>query len=322
MDECISVIVPVYNVENYLSDCVDSILAQTYGELEIILVDDGSTDGCGAICDEYVKKDFRVKVIHKKNGGLGDARNAGIQAAAGKYLAFVDSDDMLDQKMFEKLYDALKQANAQAAICGFQYMDDAGRCTEKCLAGEHSFLVSGKEVQKRYFENYNASMIYTVAWNKLYSRELFQQLRYPAGVLHEDEFLTMRVLYSVQKIAVIPYAGYLYRMREKSIMDRFDARRFQLFDAYISRLKFYEEKEEKVIWLKTFQLYLHMFEQYVQWQKEKGIKSESGVVEEYRRKLNKLYQKSRYHLSGRLWAEYEMSMKMPGVYHAIWKMMK
>ena len=322
MNECISVIVPIYNVEKYLSECIESILHQTYKNLEIILVDDGSPDGCGKICDEYEKKDNRIKVNHKKNGGLGDARNKGIKAATGEYLFFVDSDDVLEYLILEKLHDALFQMKAQVAICGFQYIDHLGVKKDKCSATDKLFLASGKEIQKRYFGTYNDSMIYTVAWNKLYRKELFQNIEYPSGVLHEDEFLTLRLLYPAEIIAVIPYIGYLYRMRDESIMDCFDARRFQLFDAYLARLQFYEEKNEKELWTRTFQLYLHMFEQYVEWQREKESKSDKEVIKKYRNKLKKFHQNSKYRVTGKLLIEYEMSVRLPEFYHLIWKIMK
>ena len=120
--DTISVIVPVYNIEGYLGKCIDSIIAQTYKDLEIILVDDGSSDHCGAICDKYAKKDNRIKVIHKPNGGLSDARNHGIEAATGSYLGFVDGDDYIEPQMYEKLHNALVENDAEMSICSFRYV--------------------------------------------------------------------------------------------------------------------------------------------------------------------------------------------------------
>ena len=122
----VSVIVPIYNVEKYLRKCVDSILNQTYKNLEIILVDDGSPDNCGNICDEYALSDSRIRIIHKKNGGLSDARNAGLDIARGNYILFVDSDDYIDETMVEKLYEALEKEKAEMSLCSFVYVNDDG----------------------------------------------------------------------------------------------------------------------------------------------------------------------------------------------------
>ena len=131
MKPLISVIVPIYKVEKYLTICVDSLLRQSYGNLEIILVDDGSPDECPAICDQYQNKDNRIKVIHKKNGGLSDARNAGLDIAQGEYVAFVDSDDFIDEDYICKLYDALQQNRASIAVCGIQIIDESNKVTEQ-----------------------------------------------------------------------------------------------------------------------------------------------------------------------------------------------
>ena len=125
LDE-ISVIIPIYNVEKYLEKCIDSVLAQTYRNIEIILVDDGSTDKCADICDSYLKKDSRVKVIHKVNGGLSSARNAGLDIAEGDFISFVDSDDFIEKEMLEKLYEALMEADADMAVCNFRWIDTNG----------------------------------------------------------------------------------------------------------------------------------------------------------------------------------------------------
>ena len=131
MNEQISVIIPVYNVEKYLSDCVESVLRQTYTDLEIILVDDGSKDASGRICDDYAKQDLRVRVIHKQNGGLSSARNAGIESANGQYLYFLDSDDWIAENAIELLYEAIKNTQSDLALCNMQYTDVRGRNISK-----------------------------------------------------------------------------------------------------------------------------------------------------------------------------------------------
>lgn len=150
MKPLISVIVPIYKVEKYLTICVDSLLHQSYGNLEIILVDDGSPDECPAICDQYQNKDNRIKVIHKKNGGLSDARNAGLDIAQGEYVAFVDSDDFIDEDYICKLYDALQQNRASIAVCGIQIIDESNKVTEQIYVTQDKKqeLYTGRDYKK------------------------------------------------------------------------------------------------------------------------------------------------------------------------------
>ncbi|MGM9594487.1 MAG: glycosyltransferase family 2 protein [Candidatus Onthomonas sp.] len=204
MNDKISVIVPIYNVEPYLRKCVDSILAQTYQNLEIILVDDGSPDSCGAICDEYAKKDSRVTVIHKSNGGLSDARNAGLDVITGNYVAFVDSDDWIEAQMYEKLLGYLKHFNADIALGGVadEWEHDGTITTVKVSDyGCTPFAVNPIEAMRRYFHGSWA------AWDKLYKAELFQDVRYPVGEINEDEAI---VLHLLSKCSCICYTNEIF----------------------------------------------------------------------------------------------------------------
>ena len=222
----ISVVVPIYNVEKFLPACVDSILAQTYQNLEVILVDDGSPDGCPAICDEYAKKDSRIKVIHKPNGGLSDARNAGIDIATGKYIAFVDSDDCCVPTMYEKLHNIIEKEKADIAICGFSRIDEDG----KAISGGWSrqFGVFGNENSADpLFTSKNVGII--VAWNKLYNRNIFENIRYPKGMIHEDEYVIYDILSVANKVVIFPDQLYLYRQRNNSIVKSRPSRK--MFDA-------------------------------------------------------------------------------------------
>jgi len=217
MEEKISVIVPIYKVEKYLHKCVDSIINQTYKNLEIILVDDGSPDNCPAICDEYAKKDNRIKVIHKPNGGLSDARNAGLDIATGEYIAFVDSDDYIDLTMYEKLYNAIKQNDCDLAVCGFNNVNEDESKVWQCWKKDK--VINQNEPVKLLFENNNVGGIIT-AWNKLYHKDIFKTLRYPVGKINEDEFVVYDVLKNVKKgVVVIDNLLYFYRQRDNSIMN-------------------------------------------------------------------------------------------------------
>lgn len=207
----ISIIVPVYNVEKYLHKCVDSILAQTFTDFELILVDDGSPDNSGAICDEYEKKDERVKVIHKKNGGLSDARNAGIDAAQGRYFGFVDSDDYIENDMYELLYKNIIENSAEMSICGI-YDIYKGKKTRKIPMFQK--VISKNDAMKMVLE---AEVISVHAVNKLYKRELFDTIKYPINKITEDAAIILQLLDQCQKVVVDSSQKYYYFHRENSI---------------------------------------------------------------------------------------------------------
>ncbi|MGM9652767.1 MAG: glycosyltransferase family 2 protein [Eubacteriales bacterium] len=191
MLEKISVIVPVYKVEPYLRKCVDSILNQTYRNLEVILVDDGSPDSCGAICEEYAAKDARVRVIHKPNGGLSDARNAGMDIMTGKYVAFVDSDDWIEAHMYHTLLTQLLRFDADIAMCdaAVEIQDgDTVSVTKAADYGSAPFAERNTDAMRRFLRTSCA------AWDKLYKAELFDDLRFPMGEINEDEAIMLRLL--------------------------------------------------------------------------------------------------------------------------------
>lgn len=222
----ITIIVPIYNVEMYLPKCVDSILSQSYRNLEIILVDDGATDSSGLICDSYACKDARIKVIHKINGGLSDARNAGLDLAHGEYIAFVDSDDYIEPDMIIKLYEACKNQKADIAVCGRKQVWDDGKYS-KMFCVENTIVYTSKQAIEQVLLN---GTMDSAAWDKLYKNNLFDGMRYPVGVLHEDINFTSRLFYKAQKIIKIPYIGYNYRMRLGSITKQnFKAKKMDLF---------------------------------------------------------------------------------------------
>lgn len=235
-EQLISVIVAVYNVEKYLDKCVESIVKQTYHELEIILVDDGSKDNSGKICDEWAKKDSRIHVIHKQNGGLSDARNYGLKASNGEWICFVDGDDYLDYSMCENLFNG-KVKNG-IAVCGYYLVK--GNSNYSCIP-------SGKELDSRhaailYMNNELDSLKYNIptyfgsyAWNKIYDRNLFFKVTYPKGKKFEDMFVILELLKNARKVKFIPYCGYYYIQRANSIthsfktiqMDSLEARKKQ-----------------------------------------------------------------------------------------------
>lgn len=223
----ISIIVPVYNVEKYLNKCVDSILNQTFKEFELILVDDGSPDNSGAICDQYAKKDSRVKVIHKENGGLSSARNAGIEVAQGKYLGFIDSDDYIAEDMYELLYNNIIKEDADLSICGIYDVYEEKEVVEKERIKK---TVSALEAMILIFEGNNISVH---AVNKLYKRELFSAIRYPIGKYHEDSFVIVDILDKCHSVVIDSIQKYYYVHRAESInTEKFSAKQFDFIEAW------------------------------------------------------------------------------------------
>lgn len=215
----ISVIIPVYKVERYLDACVASVTAQTFPDLEIILVDDGSPDNCPALCDAWARKDPRIRVVHRKNGGLSAARNSGIEIAAGKFLAFVDADDTLDHDVLRRAVEAQRQHDADLVIFNLQYVDENGTPLPKPdFTGFRDELLDENDVWQRYFALAEQRIYYVVAWNKLYRRELFRTLRYAEGKRYEDQFLMPGLLAQCRTIACLAYPGYHYVQRGGSIM--------------------------------------------------------------------------------------------------------
>lgn len=213
----VTVIVPVYNVENYLKQCVNSITSQTYINLEIILVDDGSTDSSGEICDEYEKMDERIKVIHKRNGGLSDARNAALDVCKGEYISFVDSDDYISVYFIEILIKEMKKGNCEIVALkrGTSYWD-----------GEEMPLlaVSGGDYDVQYYTAQEAleimlyQMIATGAPFKVYHRSIFKDIRFPVGYLYEDVATTYKTFLKAEKVAIVTADLYAYCMRQNSII--------------------------------------------------------------------------------------------------------
>ncbi|WP_050008145.1 glycosyltransferase family 2 protein [Butyrivibrio sp. WCE2006] len=214
--DLISVIVPIYNVEQYLDECIRSIVNQTYKDIEIILVDDGSPDNCGEKIDHWAKKDERVIALHKKNGGLGDSRNYGFAHSTGEYIAFIDSDDFVDNKYFEKLLTLLKQEDADMAGCRFFRNNIDNKGYRYPYPNEKYRFVGDKE----YFLErlYNDFGVFCVAWGKLYKRSIITENMYPKVKISEDALIIRELAYRCNKIAYIPDALYMYRDRPNSIM--------------------------------------------------------------------------------------------------------
>lgn len=234
MSELISVIIPVYKVEKYLDECIASVVSQTHQNLEIILVDDGSPDSCPQMCDAWAEKDLRIRTIHKANGGLSDARNAGLEIASGDYIAFVDSDDFIQPDMLEKLLAALLRTESDIAACGIQNFG-----ASQGAWGCQDFVGTPEQI---YAKLYNETTYPVAAWNKLYRRSCWQTLRFPVGKICEDTFTTYQLIHHASRIVMIPEALYCYRIRPESIMtSAFSPKRMDEEEAWRCNYQFIED---------------------------------------------------------------------------------
>ena len=231
----VSVIVPVYNVEDSLGRCIDSILIQEYQDFEIILVDDGSKDLSGEICDNFQKRNSIIKVVHKENGGLGSARNAGIEIAQGEYICFIDSDDEIKQGYLKYMVEAIERNCADICICGYDYI--AGRNITEFIYAKNSNL-SGKDLLI-YFASGNSIFYY--AWNKLYKMELIRDIRFSERHCAEDMYFNMFYYRNVKKVAIVDKALYKYYVNNYSLTNNVRANfwkdMLQISDQYMANLK-------------------------------------------------------------------------------------
>lgn len=214
MDDLISVIVPIYNVEKYIRKCIDGIISQSYTNLEIILVDDGTPDNCGTICDEYASKDKRIKVIHKSNGGLSDARNVAIDVMRGKYVTFIDSDDYIGTDYIMCMYKALIETDSDLAICEYAYIYEDGKMINHPY-NDKKRLVFNQE--QALYELLNSKKYSNSAWGKLYTSDHFRNVRYPKGRLYEDVPTTYKLFMQSSKIVFCADVQYYYLYRENAI---------------------------------------------------------------------------------------------------------
>jgi len=288
MGKLISIIVPIYNVEKYLDKCIESILNQTYKNLEIILVDDGSKDNCPKICDDYKLKDLRVKVIHKENAGVSSARNSGLNVATGEYIGFVDPDDYIEKDMYEKLIEQIEIFSADIVMCGYRNINLKGSVIDERLIYSELYKpieLSKHESQELYFTRPEIRAMLVVLWNKLFDRKIFNNHKFPIDKVHEDEALTFKLLYEAKKIVYLNEALYNYLIRNNSIMAmEIKKERFALFDAYLERVDFYLDNKENNLCDKMVKQYMRMFCQYIEWSKTAPDRNKI-VIKEYHNKL-------------------------------------
>lgn len=295
----ISVVVPVYKVEPFLEKCILSLLNQTYKDIEIILVNDGSPDNCGKICDNYASKDSRIVVIHKKNGGLSSARNAGIDIAKGEYLMFVDSDDYVEPNFCERAYQIIKENNVVCASFGYyehrsNQVKPLGTANPRKIDAEESIrsLIALDDV------------IYNLAWNKIYHKNLFSKIRYPEGRLYEDQGTTYKIFDVAGQIYVDSTQLYHYIRRGDSITAgggtayTTSAKGLNdIFDLWYERLLFIEKRYPKLnrIAIKQIADLIVWAFHVLSWQKDKDLITKfEGFLKEYKKDILSLGHKSRW----------------------------
>lgn len=308
-DCLISIIVPVYKVEKYLDRCVRSLVNQTYKNLEIILVDDGSPDNCPKMCDEWAKKDSRIKVIHKENGGLSDARNKGFEQSLGEYILFVDSDDYIDEKMVEIMYNRIIEDKTDMCICDFSTFED-GQNPNKNFTMEPKVISAEKTLKSLIYDKSN--VYFVVAWNKLFRRELLEKVKFPKGRIHEDEFTCHRFIGECKTISCIYNPLYFYYMREGSITkSKFTEKKLDVIMAMDDRVEYISQnkpellEDTKVLALKTIMaLYC----------KAKMLKADKDLIKAIRKEYIKHYRKT----SKKIWRTI-LGRFFPNVYYMLFK---
>jgi glycosyltransferase involved in cell wall biosynthesis len=264
-NELISVIIPVYGVEKYLDKCVLSIINQTYTNLEIILIDDGSPDNCPVICDQYARQDSRIKVIHKINGGLSSARNVGLDIALGKYVTFIDSDDWVIEDYIDILVSAIKKTNSQISVGNTLLVHSKDYIEEKDLKSDETLRIFSpvESVHNMSDLSNGLALPFTTVWGNLYEIELFTNLRFPHGKNNEDEFLNYKLFFLAKRIVYSPKYIYFYLVRNGSILNsEFTISRLVKLEALEERILFFDNLSEKALKNEALYNYYHSLLSY------------------------------------------------------------
>ena len=287
----ISIIIPIYKVEKYLNKCVQSVVNQTYKNLEIFLVDDGSPDNCPKMCDDWAEKDSRIQVIHKKNGGLSDARNFGIEKATGDYIMFLDSDDYIHEEICKTLLNLITKYDAEISMCDACDVNENEQkiiCNNKTTT-EINEQVFNKDELIKMLLNRDIKYFMT-AWAKLYKTELFKTLRYDVGKIHEDEFILHKLINQTNKLAYVNLPYYYYLQREGSIMQSKKEKSYiDTLEAFEQRFKFLIENTNLKNETITYALRFFKFK-YIQIKKSKLSKE---IAKKYLFKFKEYYKQAK-----------------------------
>ena len=248
----ISVVVPVYNVKDYLEDCVNTLINQSIDDYEILLINDGSTDGSDKICSMLEKKYKVVKTYSKQNGGLSDARNFGVGKAKGEYVTFVDSDDYVNKFFLEKLLAGVTSQKCDISMCFYEKVPEKNIIEQSDIKKVSNFEVITRERLFHILLTPNVSTFYETGTCKLIKKEILEEVNFPVGILHEDTATSYRIFDKVDKVCIINDKLYYYRQREGSITHTFNEKRLDLINILIDRQEFFNKKNDKVLQKKHF----------------------------------------------------------------------
>ena len=279
----ISVILPIYNVEKYLKKSIDSVIGQSYKNLEIILVDDGATDSSPIICDEYAKKDNRIKVIHQKNGGLSAARNAGINSASGEFIYLLDADDFIDSNCISDLLNLITKYDADIAECDVVLVNESDSNSFVFPESDINDLVVLEKydaLTRIHDDDFSICLRSVIASNKLYRKNLFDNIKYPLNKLHEDEFTTYKLFYESRRVVFTNKKMYAYVQRENSITHTdFSMRRLDALEAYDGYLEFFVSNNLYEMQSRTCRRYLRLLARLKSQVKESNFEDKQKVYD-------------------------------------------
>lgn len=288
----ISIIIPVYKVELYLERCLNSVINQTYLNIEIILVNDGSPDRCGSICDSYAEKDKRIVTIHKKNGGLSDARNVGLDAANGEFITFIDSDDFVHDKYIEGLYKVAYQGDCDIVQCKF-YKGEKSEFTNKILINDLNFYISSA-TEALLDKNYKVT-----AWAKLYKKDVIGKVRFPVGYINEDVATYYQFVYNSKVIGIINEELYYYYQSSTSIMRGNNNCNYDFIEIYNDSIAFFNMRNEKLLAMKMRERFcVCLMVKYIQYYK--FDKSVNDLHEMFIQNYQQITEKKLVSLIGRI----------------------
>lgn len=310
--ELISVIIPVYNVKDYLDRCIKSVLGQTYSDLEIILVDDGSTDGSSEICDHYVGSDSRVKVIHRENGGLSEARNTALDHMKGAYLTFVDSDDFIHREAIERFYSVAKRFDADLIDCRMEYGCGSVFTAEDLDSEVQALVLEGSDVYFSIFARKHRKRMIP-SCSKLYRSSVFQDIRFPAGKIHEDEFVIHHVLGQCKRIVLIEDKLYYHYTREGSIgTSKYSLRSLDALEAMEDRRNYFEKMGDSRLLFLCYKDYLRRL-QFHYYSVKKHLPHERDIAEKIRDDYKTIYRQSYKKMNADERIRYGLFLILPGI---------
>ena len=285
----ISVIIPVYNAESYLERCISSVITQSYKDTEIILIDDGSTDSSGEICDKWASKDNRVKTVHRENRGVAFSRNEGIKLSKGEYIAFVDSDDFIYKDMLLIMLERMETDSSDMAICnrlGVSSEDVRSERSKEYYPVENAVITKNEMFARLASKDFS---YYVNTWGKLYKRELFDSIEFPVGRLHEDVFVMHLIFDLCEKISCVRYAMYYRYENDESITNTYSLKRLDVIDAYLERFEFFMEKKMKPNAAYTFEGIIWNYNDIVNHLEDN--EESAAALKEYKKKCKKAYRR-------------------------------